>query len=61
DTTLLYLSDRKGAPLLYRSIEEIQQMGYSYILTDKKEIVEQLVEKNYTKLFENSQFALFKL
>lgn len=61
DTTLLYLSDRKGAPLLYRSIEEMQQMGYAYILTDKKEIVEQLKEKNFTKLFENSQFALFKL
>lgn len=61
DTTLLYLSDRKGAPLLYRSIEEMEQMGYTYILTDKKEIVEQLKEKNYTKLFENSQFALFKL
>jgi len=61
DTTLLYLSDRKGAPLLYRSIEEMQKMGYSYILTDKKEIVAQMVEKKYVKLFENNQFALFKL
>ncbi len=61
DTTLLYLSDRKGAPLLYRTSEEMQTMGYLYILTDKKEIVAQLIEKKYIKLFENDQFALFKL
>lgn len=61
DTTVLYLSDRKGAPLLYRTPEEMQTMGYSYILTDKKETVAQLDEKKYVKLFENNQFALFKL
>lgn len=61
DTTLLYLSDRKGAPLLYREPEEMRQMGYSYVLTDKREIIEKLILLEKEKLFENSQFALFAL
>lgn len=61
DTTLLYLSDRKGAPLLYREPEEMKTMGYRYILTDKKEIVEKLFLLKFEKLFENDQFALFAL
>ena len=61
DTTLLYLSDRKGAPLLYRTPEEMQKLGYQYILTDKREIIEMLAQKKYIKLFENNQFALFAL
>ena len=61
DTTLLYLSDRKGAPLLYRTPEEMKKMGYTYILTDKREVIDQLVLHKYEKLFENNQFALFAL
>lgn len=61
DTTLLYLADRKGAPLLYREPDEMKKMGYNYILTDKREIIEKLVLLNKEKLFENSQFALFAL
>jgi len=61
DTTLLYLSDRKGAPLLYREPEEMKKMGYQYILTDKREIIERLSHNKYEKLFENNQFALFAL
>lgn len=61
DTTLLYLADRKGSPLLYRTPEEMKKMGYKYILTDKREIITMLSLKKYEKLFENSQFALFAL
>jgi len=61
DTTLLYLSDRKGAPLLYREPMEMKKMGYQYILTDKREIIEKLSLLKFEKLFENSQFALFAL
>lgn len=61
DTTLLYLSDRKGAPLLYREPEEMKKMGYQYILTDKREIMDKLILLKFEKLFENSQFALFAL
>jgi len=61
DTTLLYLADRKGAPLLYREPMEMKKMGYQYILTDKREIIEKLSLLEFKKLFENSQFALFAL
>jgi hypothetical protein len=61
DTTLLYLADRKGAPLLYREPEEMKKMGYQYILTDKREIMDKLVLLKKEKLFENNQFALFAL
>lgn len=61
DTTLLYLSDRKGSPLLYREPEEMKKMGYQYILTDKKEVMERLLLIGSEKLFENNQFALFAL
>jgi len=62
DTTLLYLADRKGAPMLYRTVEQLRDEGYSYYMTDKKEIISQLkIEKKYPVLFENSQFAFFKL
>ena len=61
DTTLLYLADRKGAPLLYREPDEMKSMGYKYILTDKREIIDKLILLNKEKLFENTQFALFAL
>jgi uncharacterized membrane protein len=61
DTTLLYLADRKGAPLLYREPEEMKKMGYKYILTDKREIITKLSLLKFEKLFENNQFALFAL
>lgn len=61
DTTLLYLSNRKGSPIFNKEPEEFKRLGYSYILTDKSEIVLKLKEGNYSVLFENDQFALFAL
>lgn len=62
DTTLLYLANRKGAPMLYHSIPQMKELGYTYYMTDKKEIISELkIAKEYALLFENSQFALFKL
>lgn len=61
DTTLLYLSDRKGSPLLYREPDEMKKMGYQYVLTDKREIIDKLLLLKKEELFENSQFALFAL
>lgn len=62
DTTLLYLADRRGAPMLYKTIEQLKADGYTYYMTDKKEIIEDLkTKKQYSVLFENSQFVLFKL
>jgi len=61
DTTLLYLADRKGAPAVYKEVEELVQLGYSYLVTDKKDFAQNLKEKGYQVLVENDQFSLVKL
>lgn len=61
DTTLLYLSDRKGSPILNKESGEFKKLGYSYILTDKSEVITKLKTEKYNVLFENNQFALFAL
>lgn len=62
DTTLLYLADRKGAPMLYKSLDELKNEGYKYYMTDQKNMITELKDKKeHPLLFENSQFAFFKL
>lgn len=61
DTTLLYLSQRKGAPSIYKPIEELKKSGYSYLVTLSQEQIKKLKEAHLPVVFENDQFALFKL
>lgn len=62
DTTLLYLSDRKGSPSLYMDLSEFKKMGYSYFVTQNKEKIESTEEQNtYNAVYKNDKFALFKL
>ncbi|CAN5181269.1 hypothetical protein BH09PAT2_BH09PAT2_07980 [soil metagenome] len=61
DTTLLYLADRKGSPAVYRSIEELKNMGYSYLVTANKETTEKLKTEGKEILVESNQFAIIKL
>lgn len=62
DTTLLYLSDRKGSPMYYGDAETLVRDGYSYVLTDRKEIITELKSNDKHRiLFENDQFTLFRL
>jgi len=62
DTTLLYLSDRKGSPLLSGTVEQLKNNGYQYVLTDQKKSIEELLnEKGVQIIFQNNQFALLKL
>ncbi len=61
DTTLLYLADRKGAPAVYKEVDELIQLGYSYIVTDKKDFANNLKEKGHEVLVENDQFSLIKI
>jgi len=61
DTTLLYLADRKGAPAVYKEVGELIQLGYSYIVTDKKDFASNLKTQGYNVLFENDQFSLVKI
>lgn len=62
DTTLLYLSDRKGSPQLSGTAAQLKESGYKYVLTDQKKSIEQLSnEKSVSVIFQNNQFALLKL
>ncbi len=62
DTTLLYLADRRGSPMLYKDLNEMKNEGYSYYMTDKKEIISKLKQEGvFDILFENNQFVLFRL
>lgn len=62
DTTLLYLTDRKGAPAIYKDPEELKNMGYSYLASTTKETIDKLkAENKYIVVFENDKFTLFKL
>ncbi|MFN4212744.1 MAG: glycosyltransferase family 39 protein [Microgenomates group bacterium] len=61
DTTLLYLSQRKGAPSIYKPPTELKKSGYRYLVTLNQEEIKKLKEANFEVVFENDQFALFKL
>ena len=61
DTTLLYLSDRKGAPSVYEDPLVLAQKGYAYIATSNSGMVAQLKKDKFTNIFENDKLSIFKL
>ncbi len=62
DTTLLYLSQRHGAPSVYKDFGELHKDGYKYFVTLKKEVISDLKSKGkYELVFENEKFAIFRL
>ncbi|MEN9328243.1 MAG: hypothetical protein RI947_1051 [Candidatus Parcubacteria bacterium] len=61
DTTLLYLTERKGAPAIYHDPPELKKLGYNYLATLNKELIDKLKSENYKVMFENDKFALFAL
>ncbi len=61
DTTLLYLADRRGAPSIYKDPAVLAKMGYSYLATLNQGEINTLKQQKYPVVFENNQFALFKL
>lgn len=60
DTTFLYLIDRKGAPAVFKSLDELKKDGYDYFVTMNREVIDENKEI-YEIVFENDKFALFKL
>ncbi len=61
DTTLLYLSGRRGAPAVYRDPKTLKELGYSVIMTNSRDMVEQLEQDDFMLLFENEKLSIFKL
>ncbi len=62
DTTLLFLSDRRGAPSVYKDFNALQKDGYKYFVTLKPDVIKDFkAKKQYELVFENEKFAIFKL
>jgi hypothetical protein len=62
DTTLLYLSDRRGYPAVYEDIDYFKNLGVKYFITDKKWVIEIIEnERRHKTVFINNEFAIFAL
>lgn len=62
DTTLLYLADRKGAPAVFNSLQELKEKGYTYFITMSKDVAESVeMETDFQVIRETEKFTLFKL
>ena len=61
DTTLLYLSDRKGAPAVYKDIDELKNLGYSYLVTSNEGLKTDLKSRNLEIMVETDLYLLVKL
>ncbi len=60
DTTLLYLSGRRGAPSIFKDPDELKKLDYKYLITSSQGQIDMM--KPYFKIiFENEKFTLFKL
>lgn len=60
DTTLLYLSDRKGFPAKIGDFETLKKQGMQYYVTYNKDSGAEM-KKDFELIFENESFYLFKL
>jgi hypothetical protein len=62
DTTLLYLSERRGAPSVYKDLTELKNEGYRYFVTQKLDVAEEIIANNtHTPIFRSDKFVLFEL
>lgn len=62
DTTLLYLSERKGAPAVYKDLTELKRDGYKFFVTQKIDVADEIItNKTHTPIFRSDKFVLFEL
>ncbi len=62
DTTLLYLSERKGAPAPYKDLDELKNQGYKYFITYNKETAKKILkEKPYKPIFKSETLTIIEL
>lgn len=61
DTTLLYLSDRRGSPVKYKDLPELTALGYTHFITYNGETIQKTKEKGYTPIYEDDEMAIFPL
>ncbi len=60
DTTLLYLSDRRGAPSIFLDPMELKKLDYKYLITSSADEI-RIMKPDFEIVFENEKFTLFKL
>ena len=60
DTTLLYLSDRRGAPSIFRDPIDLKKLGYKYLITSSEGEIN-IMKPDFKIVFENEKFTLFLL
>ena len=61
DTTLLYLSDRRGAPSIFKDPKTLKELGYNFLVTSSSSEIDILKSENYSIIFENEKMTIFKL
>lgn len=62
DTTLLYLTERRGSPAMYKEPSEFKRDGYKYMVILNRETINNLKTANkFSIVFENDKFAIFQL
>jgi hypothetical protein len=62
DTTLLYLSERRGAPAVYKDLTELKHDGYKYFVTQKIDVADEIIShKTHTPIFRSDKFVVFEL
>ena len=62
DTTLLYLSDRRGYPAVTEDLHDLKKRGADYFVTDKTDVIATIKrETEFKHVFENNRITIFKL
>jgi len=62
DTTLLYLSERRGSPAVYKDLVELKKDGYKYFVTQKIDVANAIIaSKAHVPIFKSDKFTVFEL
>ena len=63
DTTLLYLSERKGSPAPYKNLKEFAKKDYKYFITTNPQTAEKILEGNpdFKAVFKSEKLYIIKL
>ncbi len=63
DTTLLYLSERKGSPAPYKDLRELAKQGYKYFITTNSQVAKEILKKysEFKAVFTSEKLIIIKL
>lgn len=62
DTTLLYLSERRGAPAVFEDLPKLKAKGYRYFVTQKMDVAETIIQEGiFSPIVRTDKFVLFEL